>query len=253
MTAGAEKSVKRIAAYSAEPPPYCASCTGRPRGLALALVGTLSVSPDALLTRLAERNGGDHSAPWAFICFRTLVVAILSLAYVLLSDTSGSLSARLSALRVGFFAGPWHITVAAVMMTVVNCGFPLSFLWTKAAKALLFISLNPLWSALLGWRLLGDALPVSTIIAMVSACCAILLVVVPPLATGEGTGGSWTGDVAGVVTGLGLAGFINASRYGARPDASARPDARARPARARSHAAPPPRTPRQVRSSVRRL
>lgn len=47
------------------------------------------------------------------------------------------------------------------------------------AKALLLISLNPLWSAILGVIVLGDALPMRTILCNVAAICSMVLVFVP--------------------------------------------------------------------------
>ena len=68
---------------------------------------------------------------------------------------------------------------AAVIMNCINVGFTLSLLKVDPAKALLLISLNPLWSAILGVVILGDVLPTRTIIAQALSLASMVLVFVP--------------------------------------------------------------------------
>ena len=53
-----------------------------------------------------------------------------------------------------------------VINTLVTSGFTLALALTVAARALLLTSLNPLWTALIGWLVLKDRLPRRTIAAV---------------------------------------------------------------------------------------
>lgn len=71
--------------------------------------------------------------------------------------------------------------VASLIIVVINGGFTISLLWVEPAKALLLISLNPLWAALQGRLLLGDRLPFHTAIAQLLSLVSTLLVYMPNL------------------------------------------------------------------------
>lgn len=192
-------------------------------GYTTALLGAICATPDPLLIRLATREGGTF---WWIIT----VKSFFTCCFVLL--TAG-VRHGWSALPAGFRAGPAHISLVSALQSLVIIGFPGAFQLTTAAKALLLISLNPLWAGLLGWRLLGDVLHRRTVLALLAAGASVGFIIVPPAiispdpvsklnATGGGHGssgipdGQWRGDVLAVGTGMALAALIAASRYGAK-------------------------------------
>ena len=76
------------------------------------------------------------------------------------------------------FARTWVVVlISSAIMLVINICFTLSLLKVDAAKALLIISLNPLWSAILGVVILGDKLPLRTIVTQAVSLVAMVLVV----------------------------------------------------------------------------
>ena len=89
---------------------------------------------------------------------------------------------RLKAHR-GVQRSPLELLGASLLIVGVNAGFTISLLKVNTAKALLLISLNPLWAALMGKVLLNDPLPTRTILAQGLALCATILVFMPALPT----------------------------------------------------------------------
>ena len=59
---------------------------------------------------------------------------------------------------------------------LINAGFTISLLKVDPAKALLLISLNPLWAALQGKLLLGDPLPRRTVVAQLLSLLSTVVV-----------------------------------------------------------------------------
>jgi len=125
---------------------------GRQRGLALALIGVLTVTPDAVLIRFGEAAGGARplTSTVLLVLWAKGIFTGLAGFLIVLIQLRGSARAIIDGVR----AGPMHIAVVCFFQIVIQIGFPLSFLYTSASKALLLIALNPLWAALLGCTLL---------------------------------------------------------------------------------------------------
>lgn len=105
---------------------------------------------------------------WRFIvpgCFNLLLSAFLQ----------GGIKPIISGIRTA----PGELSIAAAIISVTNVGFVVSLLKVDPAKALLLISLNPLWAALLGYTFLGDKLERRTVIAQIAALISVCLVFVP--------------------------------------------------------------------------
>ena len=86
----------------------------------------------------------------------------------------------------------------------------------RAARALLFYSLNPLWSAVLGRVFLMDKLPRHTLIALGAAVLCMGIIFIPPALLGQSSTESratWHGDMAGVIIGLLFAVNVAFARY----------------------------------------
>lgn len=75
--------------------------------------------------------------------------------------------------------GVVHVAMAATFQCFIQLGFTLSFLLTDPAMALLLVNLNPLWAALLGVTVLGEALPFRTVVALVLALLSLACVFIP--------------------------------------------------------------------------
>ena len=122
-------------------------------GLAIAIGGTIAITPDAALLRLLDLYGGRTSviSVWRFIftCFFNITFTAVN-------------QGGLRPLVAGIRSAPGPLLLAALFSSVTNIGFVVSLLKVDPAKALLLISLNPLWAALLGCALLGDRLEART-------------------------------------------------------------------------------------------
>jgi len=179
-------------------------------GVALALLGTVTVTPDALMVRYAEAAG---AGPGLLICLKNVLTGAFSLVAALVLYRC-----RVRSICVGIRAAAPHLALVAIVQTLVNVGFPMAFLFTGAARALLLVALNPLWAALLGWGCLKERPALPTFVCLGLALVSILVVFVPPMilsdaGSGEGTLG---GDLIALATGAALASYLTACRWAAR-------------------------------------
>ena len=69
---------------------------------------------------------------------------------------------------------PAHCLVAACLQACGYLGFAVAVSLTDTASAMLLIALSPLHAAVLGWLLLGDGVPLSTLLGL--ALCAVAAV-----------------------------------------------------------------------------
>lgn len=179
----------------------------RTRGYAFGIFAVVTVSPDALLVRLpsaAEDPLLVTAVRCAWVCGLCVLTCLVQHRGV-----------RRLLARVRADLRP--LLLVSACATLTSLGFPLALQLTGSAEALLLISLNPLWAALIGWRFLGDALPLRTKLAVGGAMLSIALIFVPSLVgdadDGEHSSTRLAGALVAVGTGFGLAGFGNAVRY----------------------------------------
>jgi len=149
------------------------------------------VTPDALMVRYAEAAG---AGPGLLICLKNVLTGAFSLVAALVLYRC-----RVRSICVGIRAAAPHLALVAIVQTLVNVGFPMAFLFTGAARALLLV-----------------ALP--TFVCLGLALVSILVVFVPPMilsdaGSGEGTLG---GDLIALATGAALASYLTACRWAAR-------------------------------------
>lgn len=142
----------------------------RALGLLIAFIGTLVVTPDAALLRVQAEAGGSAAVitVWRYVMSFFLGTAAAIIAH-------GGVGAVVESIR----PAPLHVVGASCIMLCTNVGFTISLLKVDPAKALLLISLNPLWSALLGYFILGDKLPMRTVVAQVVSLVAMLVMFAP--------------------------------------------------------------------------
>jgi len=176
-------------------------------GFIQCLVGTLAVTPDAVLLRLAELHGDGEL--WVTVAFKLFFIAIFCMLHPL---THG-----LSSIVAGVRAAPTHFLLAALGQGLINMGYALAFLTTTVAQALMLISLHPAWAALAGRVILKDKIPPRTAVALVSALCAVLIIFVPPAVIGSEAEQRSTlhGNLIAVVTGATVAETIIVNRHAA--------------------------------------
>lgn len=139
-------------------------------GLLEASFGTLAVTPDAVLLRLAEMHGGGTL--WVVASMKLFAVGVLCSLH--------PLSYGLRVAWIGIRAAPRHVLLAALGQGLINMGYSLAFITTTVAEALMLISLHPLWGALGSRIILGDRIPLHTAIALGTATVAVLIIFVPP-------------------------------------------------------------------------
>lgn len=178
-------------------------------GFAQAIIGTLAVTPDAVLLRLAELHGGGTL--WVTASFKLFFIT----AFCLLRP----LTAGVPAIWRGIRAAPTHFCLAALGQGLINMGYALAFLTTEVAQALMLISLHPMWAAIAGRLILKDKLPLRTAVALASALFAILIIFVPPAVIGDdgqavsGPRNTVHGNIIALATGLCLAETIIVNRH----------------------------------------
>eukprot|EP00537_Pseudo-nitzschia_pungens_P017885 CAMPEP_0172410188 /NCGR_PEP_ID=MMETSP1061-20121228/76749_1 /TAXON_ID=37318 /ORGANISM="Pseudo-nitzschia pungens, Strain cf. pungens" /LENGTH=391 /DNA_ID=CAMNT_0013146359 /DNA_START=702 /DNA_END=1877 /DNA_ORIENTATION=+ len=193
------------------------SMSDRTKGLLILLAGMIVVSPDAVLTRFLSEGG---SSIWTIVFWRMFFAA--------------PVAAPFAVYEAGGFAELWKSVRAArryyvfivPLQALVEIGFVLAFVHTTAAKALLLINLDPLWCALFGRLVLGETLPLRTIVALGLAMSCVALIFVPELigggaGVGAGVdndqvtddGSSPLGNWMALATGIGLAAYIATVRH----------------------------------------
>ena len=203
----------------------------RVAGFASAVLGVLAVSPDAALLRLESEVGGTTPVIGVW---RYVLLFLCNL--VLASALQGGVRQLIAGVRRDL---P-RVLGASVIIVGINAGFTISLLHVSPALALVLISLNPLWAALLGKVLLGDPLPRRTVIAQGLSLVATTIVFVPTLmamletplddaGTDAGPGATDTGDLfdamdfVPLATGFLVAALLIYSRWHANASLEAAP------------------------------
>eukprot|EP00956_Cyclotella_meneghiniana_P006009 scaffold7825_cov67-Cyclotella_meneghiniana.AAC.3 len=144
----------------------------RTKGLAIAILGIICVSPDAVLVQYLSTHG---SSPWTIIFWKLLVSIPFSLSYTIYE--AGGVKKFLCDVSINkrfYFA-------VVPAQSMIDIGYTLSFVYTSAAIALLLINLNPLWAAIIGKLVLKDELPIRTYVALVLALCCMLIIFIPEM------------------------------------------------------------------------
>ena len=227
--------------------------TGRAKGYAYGVAAVMLISPDAMLCRLPApeedvllvtamrcawifffctltlifQNGCSVSMLIKNICAHLRPLLLVGLT-VTVTSTGFPLSLRnaLQGIKLADCA-----MIVPGRETLIDCSppfrislstpfllcFPPAEL-TGSAEALLLISLSPLWGAVIGWRCLGDRLPLRTKLAVFGALVSIALIFAPRIIQGDDADehprpNRLLGNVLAIITGVGLGAYGNAIRY----------------------------------------
>ena len=152
----------------------------RDRGILIMLFGVIAITPDSLLVRLMQLEGGStvdqnlQSIFWKYL----LTVPLMSGFSV---RHSGGVLKLLQRLKRTSTSGWRHIVVGGLCQVWLSISLNLAFVETKAARALLFFGLNPLWAAFMARLVLGQAVPARTVVALLLVTCAICVVFLPEI------------------------------------------------------------------------
>ena len=133
-------------------------------GILIACGGVLAVSPDAMLLRWM-RSLGASSPDVAMAKYIGIIICML-----IIGSLKGVSGARVSCV---------HFVSSALAQLLYQLSFTFCLLLTDAAKALLLISLAPLWAAMFGVFVLHEQLPLKTMVALALSLVSVLLVFVP--------------------------------------------------------------------------
>jgi drug/metabolite transporter (DMT)-like permease len=115
--------------------------------------------------------------------------------------------------------GPQYFFSGALFMGCLETSFAAMILLTTAARAFLFYSLNPLFSAIIGRFILGDELKTRTIVALIFATASVFLTFAPGFIGNDAeAGASAAGDMCGVAAGICQSAYICLVRYVHRRD-----------------------------------
>jgi drug/metabolite transporter (DMT)-like permease len=191
----------------------------RKRGLLVAFAGVVCVSPDAMFLRWLHALGA--SGPDVAVAKYIGIIGFM----LLLGSYRGLDGAR---------ASPEHFLASALCQLGYQLSFTFCLLLTDAAKALLLISLAPLWAALLGKVVLHEPLSARTVVALGLSFGAVSLVFAPWLLdavnrSGGGDGAAHAGppaptpspdysdigDVLALLTGLTQGASLTVNRHAA--------------------------------------
>ena len=205
-------------------PDNMAFVRNRAKGVAIAVSAVVCVTPDAMLLRWARLEG---ATPWQTAFYKMNMVGMINLCSALY------LLGGPQALLKGIRSDPLALAFTSLLQVGDQLGFTFSFLSTETARAMLFISLNPVWAALLGCFVLGDRLPGRTLGLLAAGIGSTLLIFIPSLLAPDASPqpdvvkklsdgvtdhqpATLHGDLISLATGLCLASYVTFIRYCAK-------------------------------------
>ena len=142
------------------------------------------ISPDGLFMRLLSDAG-----TWDAIFYRSLFAGI-TFALVLLWQH------RAQTLNVFFKIGKRGV-LAVMALTASNMGFVAAITHTTVANTLVILAIMPLFSAVLGWIILGEKVASRTRWAILAGFFGVVIIFADSLG-----GGTLTGDVLALLTAI---------------------------------------------------
>ncbi|MBT5267491.1 MAG: DMT family transporter [Rhodospirillaceae bacterium] len=173
------------------------SATDQGKGLAMAVLGVLILTPDTLIIRLVDID------PWTFLFWRG---GLMFFGFVVLFAVRYRLGIFRQFYRIGWFG-----LGAAMVFTINAVCFQLSVQNTQVANTLVIIAMTPLFAALLSWPLLGERVARHTWVAIGICLLAVLAIFAGDLDFSGGVAARF-GDLAAVMAAFGLGGFFVMTR-----------------------------------------
>ena len=163
------------------------------KGLLITVAGVLAVSPDSLLIRLISAD------LWTLMFWRGLLCC-LTLAVGLAAVHKTNIASKFAAIGLPglIFAGLFSLCTFSFVIAVQT---------TTVANTLVLISAAPFFAAIIARLFLRETVRRQTWLAILAATAGILVIV-----SGSLGGGALLGDLAALVTALGLAIQFNILR-----------------------------------------
>ena len=163
------------------------------KGMLITVAGVLAVTPDSLLIRLV-------SADFMTLMFWRGLLVCLTLAVGLFVVHKAQILAKFAAIG-------WPGIVFAGLFSLNSFSFVLAVETTTVANTLVLISAAPLFAAIIARLFLQETVRRRTWLAILAATAGIVVIV-----SGSLGGGALLGDLAALVTALGLAIQFNILR-----------------------------------------
>jgi len=159
------------------------------KGLTLAVLGILILTPDTVLMRMV---GADA---WTILFWRGVLTTVGYVGLLALRYRSGCLAA------VGAIGS--HGALVAAVFAVNTILFVVAVATTTVANTLVIMSAAPLFAALIGRAFLGERPPARTWIAIAAAILGIVVIVWDGLSAG-----TWIGDLIALAAAVALGGHF---------------------------------------------
>ncbi|MBT4219673.1 MAG: EamA family transporter [Rhodospirillaceae bacterium] len=147
------------------------------RGILIAALGMVILSPDGLLLRLVE-----DASIWTVIFYRTTFMGLSLCLYLAFLHRSKLVQYFRHMGRAG--------VLSMILLATANPGFVGAIFNTSVANVLVILATLPLFGAVLGWFIIGEAVTPRT---WVSILCAIVGIGI--IFSGSIGGGYWVGDL----------------------------------------------------------
>ncbi|NQV46726.1 MAG: EamA family transporter [Rhodospirillaceae bacterium] len=148
----------------------------------MSAAGMVILSPDGLLLRLVE-----NASVWDVIFYRSIFLSMVLGGYLLYRHRLGIISIW---QRMGKTEA-----LAVILMTGSNLSFVGAIANTSVANTLVILATMPLFSAILGWLIIGEPVKPRTWVSIVLAITGIIIIF-----SGSMGGGNWLGDTLALAT-----------------------------------------------------
>ena len=163
--------------------------TNHQKGILLAFIGVMLLTPDSLLIRLITVD------TWSLLFYRSLIPGLFLLLCVIVYT-------RKNFFKFFFNAGKFGL-LNSVFITASNIFFILALQNTNVANALVMVSLVPLIAAIISFIFLKERLDIITNTAILLCLIAVIFIFYDSIGSGR-----ILGDIFGVLTAVAVAGSL---------------------------------------------
>ena len=163
--------------------------TNHQKGILLAFIGVMLLTPDSLLIRLITVD------TWSLLFYRSLIPGLFLLLCVIVYT-------RKNFFKFFFNAGKFGL-LNSVFITASNIFFILALQNTNVANALVMVSLVPLIAAIISFIFLKEKLDIITNTAIFLCLIAVIFIFYDSIGSGR-----ILGDIFGVLTAVAVAGSL---------------------------------------------
>ena len=163
--------------------------TNHQKGILLAFIGVMLLTPDSLLIRLITVD------TWSLLFYRSLIPGLFLLLCLIVYT-------RKNFFKFFFNAGKYGL-LNSVFITASNIFFILALQNTNVANALVMVSLVPLIAAIISFIFLKEKLDIITNTAIFLCLIAVIFIFYDSIGSGR-----ILGDIFGILTAIAVAGSL---------------------------------------------